>query len=455
MANSAPNIRDSLGSQLLPKFQDRNLEASYREHNIETKRRWMQLGGIVAAGLTAASEPQAKLLLPDDLIALDHAARWYFQIPAFLVGSVIALRSKSARLIEQSVLSIVVLTFLSTLVLLGIGGSDGREFYTVAIIQYLVFGFFVFGFRFRPIFLGLAPSYLLFHATVFYLVVTNNYVVTNDYKAMEGSFGEHFISTVFFAGIAFAAYSVDISARSAFLSNLALSMEYDERLTLQHERTRWLQIITDFLRHELKNSLIGVRSSLELIERRNDNNDLQPYILRAEKSTGFMKRLLDEASSATNLESALASIQIEKIDISELIEFKLIEYREQYPECAFELQKESVIYTDCDVDRMVQVLDKLINNAVEHGNPDHPVVIDLCKNNQSTIITVTNFGEPLAIDDEDIFEPFVSHKGKSAEGGFGFGLYVVKRVIEAHGGTVTAKSLTNPEGAAFTLTLPS
>ena len=69
-------------------------------------------------------------------------------------------------------------------------------------------------------------------------------------------------------------------------------------------------------------------------------------------------------------------------------------------------------------------------------------------------MSIANRGDALVEGDEDIFAAHVSGRLRTADGGFGLGLYIVQRIVEAHGGTVTSRALSEPDGAEFTLRLP-
>jgi signal transduction histidine kinase len=440
------DTRKSISNQLLPRFKDESLEHDYITKNLLSKGIVIRVGALVAAIMFLAVEPLAKTMLPEEAHALDHYFRWYLQTPLTLIAFLFVIRTRNPVLVERVMLTVISVAHLSTTVLVWMSGNAGWPFYDFAIYQILIFGFLIMSLRFRTTFICCAALTLIHVAVV---------AALGPLEVSPGVYLPAYQGNIFFmAVIGFAAYSIDMSNRATFLSTLALNREYDERITVQNERNRWLGIITDFLRHELKNSLIGVTSSLELIRRRNKNEDLKNYIHRAENSTRFMKRLLDEASAATSLESALDSIELERIDLTHLLETKLIDYREMYPEFTFQSNTQTSIHISCDIERIVQVLDKLINNAIEHGDAAYPIIITLEEANASTILKVADTGDLLVSDEYDIFAPFVSRKSRSSEGGFGFGLYIVKRVIEAHGGTVSAKSLGSPEGAEFTIVLP-
>ncbi|MDB5929319.1 MAG: hypothetical protein JWR60_1026 [Polaromonas sp.] len=111
-----------------------------------------------------------------------------------------------------------------------------------------------------------------------------------------------------------------------------------------------------------------------------------------------------------------------------------------------------------DGTRLVQVFANLLNNAAKYTNPGGELMLSLQLTEPGTVsVTVRDNGigmEPGSID--DMFEPFVQAPGAASnqEGGLGLGLAVVKKIVEIHGGQVSARSAGPGQGSSLTVRLP-
>lgn len=438
--------RDRLGRKILPEFRDAAEEMSYRDYLFISKRKLIRSGLILATILFLVIEPMARYWVPSEVHTVDNTARWLIHLPLVLLAFAVFLGSRNYALIERVFLVSLGGILISNAYLLWVAGTADRLFYGIASVQIMLFGFLLLGLRFKPAFTCIVFCFGL-PAGLSVLVEFSN----SSYNVMESI---HVALVLILFGMAFAAYSLDIASRTIYLISRACESEYAERLELESERSKWLGVANDFLNHELKNALLGITSSLSLISRRNTDTALNNYIDRADNSTQFMRRLLREVSASTSLESTLGKVELETIDLKELVEFKVADYQDMYPDSTIELSVAETVFIACDVDRIVQMLDKLIANAVEHSALPYPIDVSLQATNSESILTISDVGEALTESELDIFDPFVSRKKRTSDSGFGFGLYVVKRIVEAHGGTVSAKRLKNPDGARFTVTLP-
>ena len=107
-------------------------------------------------------------------------------------------------------------------------------------------------------------------------------------------------------------------------------------------------------------------------------------------------------------------------------------------------------------ERIIQLLDKLTGNAIDHSDRGAPIIYTCSKDNDRAVIKVANQGKPLPEDIQGIFDLFASYRTETAtRHNQGIGLYVVKFIAEAYGGTVEARDRQDVTGAEFIIRLPT
>jgi|GEM_PF-1586798 len=225
------------------------------------------------------------------------------------------------------------------------------------------------------------------------------------------------------------------------------------------KRIVWLETMARFLRHELKNSTVGVKTSLDLIERRSlKNQPIDVYLVRARKSMVNMNTLLTGAGDASTLEAMLYQEPRARLDFSALIRYEIDQYRSIYPETPVIADCQDEIFVLGNDGRLVQMLDKLVSNAVEHADERKPVTVSLRKPGNEAQLMVSNEGVALPKDKGRLFDLFVSLRSpeRKTRDNCGLGLYIVKLVAESHAGHVESLDIGGGKvGAVFMVTLPA
>jgi signal transduction histidine kinase len=114
------------------------------------------------------------------------------------------------------------------------------------------------------------------------------------------------------------------------------------------------------------------------------------------------------------------------------------------------------VLVNCDASRIEQVLGNLISNALKYSSTDSPVNVSVEQSSDSVALTVHDFGVGIAPEEQrQVFEPF--HRtlsGKARASGAGLGLFVVRTIIEAHGGSIDLESARG-RGTIVTARLPT
>ncbi|MGH2447803.1 MAG: sensor histidine kinase, partial [Chloroflexota bacterium] len=108
-----------------------------------------------------------------------------------------------------------------------------------------------------------------------------------------------------------------------------------------------------------------------------------------------------------------------------------------------------------DLDRLEQVLNNLLSNAIKYSPEGREVTVVVARQEESVRISVRDEGVGISAEDQEkLFQRFYRAGGEGHQvKGLGLGLYVTRRIIEAHGGTIAVHSETG-RGSEFVITLP-
>ena len=114
-----------------------------------------------------------------------------------------------------------------------------------------------------------------------------------------------------------AVYQRDLRERTLFLSRRELQRSEAARRKIEREREEWYRNFASFVRHEVNNQMVGVQSSLELMQRVPDQRDT--YHARAEAALARMRSMVNEAADATSIDAALETGEVEVTNLSDIV----------------------------------------------------------------------------------------------------------------------------------------
>lgn len=242
------------------------------------------------------------------------------------------------------------------------------------------------------------------------------------------------------------------------------SAEQDERLMLQSAALKTSnEELTSFsyvASHDLQEPLRKIQSNISLIELRH-KDELTPKLAeRLERLTASatkMRRLIEDLlqysrSGTREMETEILAlnlpVRLAAADFDEEVESRGGNLRIIIPD-EFQVLGDRTL--------LVQCFTNLFSNALKYARMELPPEILVSANRRGRMVDVTIVDNGIGFSKhyiESIFAPFKRLHGSSEYEGSGVGLSIVKKVIERHGGTVTARSSGPGTGATFTLTLP-
>jgi len=268
------------------------------------------------------------------------------------------------------------------------------------------------------------------------------------------------------------------SKHSDEIGDLSRSMaDMVQRLGQYHH---YVEQLSARLSHELRTPVAVVRSSLENLSTLPCDDQQQKYIQRSQQGIQRLSKILSSMSEASRIEQSLQQAEKQEIDLRLLLNSCLQGYEMVYPQSTFEKHLgEDTAIIHADPDFLVQMLDKIINNAVEFSTSKQAIVINLMKvtSNLSPVgsktasskgltsiqqtdhisLSITNQGALLSSNNnQDLFQSMVSVRPASQQHDthLGLGLYIAKMICEYHQASLTIDNNSDLTGVTVTITLP-
>jgi signal transduction histidine kinase len=236
-----------------------------------------------------------------------------------------------------------------------------------------------------------------------------------------------------------------------------LARNNEKLLRAVSDYSQYLQTLAGKLSHELKTPLAITRSSLDNLSSQSLDAESRRFLQRAQEGVERQAVIVRAMSEASRLEAAIGAADWEQVDLAELVARCVAGYRTVHSGRRIDLRlPPEPMPLECAPDLLAQALDKLVDNAFSLIGPDDEVGIALRRAGDAYELAVRNTGSTLPDDfRERLFDSLVSLRAKrGAEPHLGLGLYIVRLVVAAHEGEVSARNLPGGAGVEFLIRLP-
>ncbi len=235
-----------------------------------------------------------------------------------------------------------------------------------------------------------------------------------------------------------------------------LARSYATLLLRFKEYTLYLRTLGSKLSHEFRTPLAIVSSSLDNLAAEKGVAD-QTYLLRAREGTARLQSILTAMTEATRVEQSIETAERINFDLADLLRGVGQAYAHTFATHRIEVNLPTEA---CPLhgapELIVQMLDKLIDNAVDFSPPGHRIAIELRIEPKQYRLMVGNEGPLLAPEAEHkMFDMLVSHRaGEGAKPHLGLGLFIVQLIARFHGGRAVSRNMSDLNGVEIDIELP-
>ncbi|MCM1144138.1 MAG: HAMP domain-containing histidine kinase [Blautia sp.] len=214
-----------------------------------------------------------------------------------------------------------------------------------------------------------------------------------------------------------------------------------------------------YLAHDLKTPLTSVIGYLTLLRDEGQISEelREKYLSISLEKAERLEELINEFFEITRFGLSEIALEYSTVNLTRLFEQLVYEFQPMFAEK--DLKCNLTIAPDmrlkCDVDKMQRVFDNLLRNAVNYSFEHGTIEIRICEEEETMRILFSNHGNTIPAEKlERIFEQFyrLDTARGTQSGGAGLGLAIAKKIVELHGGSITARSET--EIIEFEVMLP-
>jgi signal transduction histidine kinase len=214
------------------------------------------------------------------------------------------------------------------------------------------------------------------------------------------------------------------------------------------------------LSHELRNPLGAISNAAEVLRIADSNPSFSGRAIEIiGRQAKHLSRLIDDLLDVARVASGKIALVAEKVDLAEIVERCLATLRNSGRLERHRITVETTpAWVNGDAVRLSQIVDNLLQNAIKYTPADGQIEVQTLREGDAAVLRVRDTGVGIAADLlPHVFELFVqgTRSLDRSEGGLGVGLTLSHRLVQAHGGSLTAASDGPSKGCTFTVRLPA
>ena len=205
--------------------------------------------------------------------------------------------------------------------------------------------------------------------------------------------------------------------------------------------------------HELRAPILATRAVVERLLAAPATPEERDALLA--ESLGELERLAEMTDRLLRWAHGTVDLDVDRVDLVDLVQTSIGEAERSGSGRSISFVAPSRIPIDGDAAHLRIAVANVIRNALTYTPAESIIEVVVATEDGSAIVRVRDHGPGIALEDRPtLFEPFAQGRlGRARGNGAGLGLFIARRIVEAHGGTIAAES--DPYGTMFRLTIPT
>jgi signal transduction histidine kinase len=260
--------------------------------------------------------------------------------------------------------------------------------------------------------------------------------------------------------------AIGLSSYSNSKSTVLSYVSIFETLWKQTEMYQQLKVhdkmqkeFVDIAAHELRTPIQPILGLSEVVRSKLkvEDKELIQLLDVIKRNAQRLQRLTEDILDVSRIESQTLKMHKEKVNIGDRLLYVIGDTKKEIPDPyklkIFLTKPVGSYYVEADMGRLTQVVSNLLSNAVKFTDKGGEISVHVEKDdtNQQIIVSVKDNGQGI---DPEIFPRLFSKFTSKSHVGTGLGLFISKKIIEAHGGRIWAQNNSGGKGSTFSFTLP-
>jgi two-component system sensor histidine kinase VicK len=260
--------------------------------------------------------------------------------------------------------------------------------------------------------------------------------------------------------------AIGLSSYSNSKSTVLSYVSIFETLWKQTEMYQQLKVhdkmqkeFVDIAAHELRTPIQPILGLSEVVRSKLkvEDKELIQLLDVIKRNAQRLQRLTEDILDVSRIESQTLKMHKEKVNIGDRLLYVIGDTKKEIPDPyklkIFLTEPVGSYYVEADMGRLTQVVSNLLSNAAKFTDKGGEISVHVEKDdtNQQIIVSVKDNGQGI---DPEIFPRLFSKFTSKSHVGTGLGLFISKKIIEAHGGRIWAQNNSRGKGSTFSFTLP-